>query len=126
MLQQARGDGDQRRIFERARGEGIRLALVDRHFRHADAGTVRQLAHGVHQPEFGRVGGLLDDARTGRPLGHRFAHQERDDRAGKADHQRKHGQRADIDPLRAHRPPDPEQVQDDRQHQHNRKVGGEE
>jgi hypothetical protein len=38
VRQQAGRDRDQRRILEGAGGEGVRLAVVHRHFRHADAG----------------------------------------------------------------------------------------
>ena len=54
-LQQAGGDGDQRGVPERAGGERIGLALVDRHFGHADAGLVGEPAHGLDQPGLGSL-----------------------------------------------------------------------
>jgi hypothetical protein len=59
-LQQAGGDRHQGRVLERAGGKGIRLALIDADFGHADAGLVGKLAHGVDDPSASSwVGGLV-------------------------------------------------------------------
>nr|GEU28413.1 hypothetical protein [Tanacetum cinerariifolium] len=123
-LEQAGGHGHQRRIFKRAGGKRIRLARVHSHFGHADAGALGQPAHGIDQPRFRGVSRLVDHARAGGPLGHRFADQQRKNRAGKADHQRKRQQAAQFERVAAARPAHAQQRQDDGQHQHHGKVGG--
>jgi hypothetical protein len=125
-LQQAGGHRHQGRILEGAGGERVGLAFVHGHFRHADVGAFGQLAHGVDQPQLGGVGRIVDHPRAGRPLGHWFAHQQRNDRSGEADHQREHQQRADVDAGTGDRPAHAQHVQHERQHQHHGEVGGEE
>ena len=49
--------------------------------------------HRLDDPGVRRVARVVDDLRTGAPLGHRLAHQQRDDRAAEADDQREHQQR---------------------------------
>ena len=51
-LQQAGGHGDQRRVLERPRGKCIGVTFKDADFRHADAGLVGQLFHGLDDPGF--------------------------------------------------------------------------
>ena len=84
-LQQAGGHRHQRRVLERAGGEGVRRAFVDADLGHADAGLVGEAAHRLDQPGMGRVARVVDDLRAGAALGDRLAHQQRDDRAAEAD-----------------------------------------
>ena len=75
-LQQTGGHRYKCRVLEGAGGEGIGLALVDRHLGHGDAGLVGQAAHGLDDP--GLIGILRrsDDAGPGTPLGHGLADQQ--------------------------------------------------
>ena len=122
-LQQAGGDGDERRVLERAGREGVRLALVDRDLRHADAGLLRKPAHRLDEPVLGRALRAVDDLRLRRPLGHLLGDEERDDRAGEADDGRKGEQRAQVETLLRHRLVEAEEPQDDRQDRQHGDVG---
>jgi hypothetical protein len=74
----------------------------------------------------GGIGRLLDHARAGRPFGHRFADQQRDERTGKADDERHHRQRSEVDALRRNGAAKTEHVHDQRQHQNDGEIGGKE
>ena len=123
---QARRHRDQRGIFKGARREGIRFAVVDGHFRHGNARALREITDGAEQPCLGGIARLLDDARAGGHFGHRLAHQQGNDGTREAHDEREHEQRPDVDALPADGTSHAEDVQHDRQHEHDGKVGGEE
>ena len=125
-LQQSRRYRDERGILEGTGRERIGRALVDADFGHRDADLGCQLLHGSDQPRLGLVARRIDDLRAGRPFGDRFGHQERDDRAGKADDEREGQERADLQSLCDERTVEAEQPQDDRQDDDDRQVGGDE
>ena len=122
-LQQAAGYGDQRGIFERAGGEGIRFTLVNGHFGHVDAGPIGQLVHGGHQPGGIGVFRAVENLRAGGPFGQGLGHQQRNERAAKTHHQREGEQHAKVQALRRHEAIHAEQAQGHRQHQHDCQVG---
>ena len=124
-LQEPGRDGDERRIPECAGRERVGLAFVDRDFRHADAGLLREALHGRHEPRLDVVARLRDDVRAGRPLGHRLRHEERDDRAGEADDRGEHEELA-VARAGVARRVEAEHLEDDRQHEDDREVRREE
>ncbi len=125
-LQQAGGHTHQRRVLEGARGKGVRLALVDPHFRHADLGSGGQLAHRLHDPGLVRVARLVDHVQAHAGLGHGLAHQQRDDGAGEADHEGIHQQAGVVDAVGRQVVVHPQQVGHDAQHRHHGHVGQQE
>ena len=96
-LQQPRRHGDQRRILERAGGERVGRAVVDRDLGHRHAGLGGQPADRFDEPCLMRVLRLLDHVRAGRPLGHLLRDQQRDDRAREPHDGRKRKQRPHLD-----------------------------
>src|SRR5690606_20349345 len=86
-LQQAGRDGHQGVVAKGTRGKCVGRTLVDGHFGATDAGTVCELMHSVDQPGLTRIGRALwvDHLRSRAHFCHRFAHEQRDERAGKAD-----------------------------------------
>ena len=124
-VEQARGNRDQRLVTERARGEGIWLALVNGDFRTTDAGPIGQLVHGLDEPGFARPARCLriNHARAGALFGHEFAHEQGDDRAGEAHHKRKHQQRLDVEALLREKPVHAKDAQRRAQDQHDGQVG---
>ena len=125
-LHQSGRDGNQRGVLECTGGEGIGRAFVDRDFRHRDAGTLGEARHAADQPLVGRVRRVVDDLRAGRPLGHRLADQQRNDRATETHHQREAQQRAQIEPAGAEVAVQAQQVHGDAQHHHHGDVGQQE
>ena len=125
-LQQAGGYRNQRAVLERAGGERIRLAFIERDVRVANARLVGKAMHRAHQPVFVGAFGAIDDVRAGGPFGHRLGHEQGYEGAGEAHHRREGEQGAEIQPVGVDEPVQPEQVDDDRYDQHHRKVGDEE
>ena len=71
-LQQARGNGNQRRILEGASGKCIWITLENGDFRHADVAFICEATHCVKQPLFGFIARTDDHLRAGTPFGHRL------------------------------------------------------
>ena len=83
--------------------------------------------HGFEQPGLDLFARLVDDLRAGRPLGHRLADQQRDDRAGEADDRREQQQLRVVEPgRRIAALVEAEQPQHDRQDDEHREVRREE
>ena len=83
-VEKAGRNGDERRVAERARGEGIGLALVDGDLGHADARLFREAPDGADEPLLVRVLRDVDHLRARRPLGHGLRQEERDERPREA------------------------------------------
>jgi len=95
--QQAGGDRDQRVVAIGTGGEGVDFGgVVDRDFRHADAGSLRLPLHGREQPLLGLVARFVDDMCTGGALGDPLGDQQRDDRAAETEQRRHHQQAAEL------------------------------
>ena len=124
VLQQAGGHGHQRSVFVGTGGKRVRVAGVNAHFRHANAGLVGKAAHGVDNPGFVRIAGLVDDFHArGRPLGHLLAHQQGNDGTTKAHDERETGQRRHVQAIGREEPVNPQQTRGDQQHGHHGQVG---
>ena len=122
-LQQAGGDCDECRVFECASSKCIGLAFINRHFRHADAGFVGKLLDRVHDPNFIRVLRCGNHARTGAPLCHGLANQQRDERAGKTHDQGIHHQCGNTQAAGAHEAVKAKDAGDHAEHQHHSHIG---
>jgi len=110
-------------FFERAGGKCVGLTLVDGHLGHFQASTFRQSAHRIDNPGFVCVLRLRDDLGAGGPLGHRFADQQRDERAAKAHDHGKAQQCAQVQAIGRQKAVDAQQRGHHAQHQHHSQVG---
>ena len=122
-FQQAGRHRHQRCVLGRAGGEGVRLTGVDGHFRHLDTGFLRLGGDGVHQPQLGRVGRLLDHACTGRPFGDRFRQPQGDEGAAEAHQGGETEQHAEVEAIGGQVSVHAKQAGRDAQHKHDGKVG---
>ena len=109
-LEQAGRDRNQRVVLECAGGKGVRRALENRHFRHADARLAGEFLHRLYQPVLGAALGAVDHARAGAPLGHPFGDEQRDDRAAEAEHGRKTEQEVEVETFLGEKTVQPENM----------------
>ena len=121
LPQQAGGHRHQGVVAVGTGGEGVDLrGVIDRHLGHADAGGLGLALHRGQQPTLGVVARLGDHVGAGGALGRALGHQQRDDRAAKAEQRADHQQAAELVGAYAQHRHD-----DARQHQY-REVGGQE
>ena len=122
-LQQAGGYCHQRGVLERPRGKGIGRALENADLGHADLRLVGELAHGLDNPRLVAILAAVNQAHAGAPLGDRFADQQRNDRAAKADDQRKAEQHAEVQAVGREKAIHAKQAGNNAQHRHNSDIG---
>ena len=100
LLHDLRGDCHERAVLEGARSERVRLALVDRHFRHLHIRALSRRAHSVDKPSLALALFARDRARTHRPLCNRLREEKRNETARHAVHERPERQRLEVEPRR--------------------------
>ena len=122
-LQQAGRHRHQGVVLESASRKGIGFAFVDTHFRHANAGLVGELAHGVQNPGFISVARLCDHMHATGPLGHGLGDQQRNDGATKTHDEGKAQQCAQIQAVGGQKTVDAQQAGRNTQHGHDGNVG---
>ena len=125
-VQEARAYRHQGRVLEGAGGKGIRLAVVDGNFRHANAGGLGKTFHRADDPAVRGVGAVVDDLRARGPLGHGLADQQRNDRTAKTHQRGKAQQHAEVQPVGREVAVDAQQAGGNAQHQHDGQVGDDE